>query len=109
VALSDYTADQVEAWLPKRWDAEQEHLRSGDGRLVLVAADGSGQVVAFIDLEPDGHIDRLFCAPEAAGQGIASQLYDGLRPRRASRASRGCSRRPASWPGASSSGRDSWS
>ena len=78
VALSDYTADQVKAWVPERWDAEQEHRRSGDGRLVLVAADGSGQVVAFIDLEPDGHIDRLFCAPEAAGRGIASQLYDRI-------------------------------
>ena len=78
VALSDYTADQVKAWVPGRWDADQEHRRSGDGRLVLVAADESGRVVAFIDLEPDGHIDRLFCAPEAAGRGIASQLYDGI-------------------------------
>jgi hypothetical protein len=52
VALSDYTAEQVKAWVPGRWDAEQEHRRSGDGRLVLVAADESGHVVAFIDLEP---------------------------------------------------------
>ena len=59
-----------------RWDAEQEHRRSGDGRLVLVAADEQDRVIAFIDLEPDGHIDRLFCAPEAASRGIASQLYD---------------------------------
>jgi len=34
--------------------------------------------MAFVDLEPDGHIDRLFCAPEAAGQGIASRLYDAI-------------------------------
>ena len=46
--------------------------------MVLVAADESGHVVAFIDLEPDGHIDRLFCAPEAAGRGIASRLYEAL-------------------------------
>jgi putative acetyltransferase len=78
VALSDYTAEQVKAWVPGRWDAGQEHRRSGDGRLVLVAADESGHVVAFIDLEPDGHIDRLFCAPEAAGRGIASRLYEAL-------------------------------
>ena len=76
MARSDYTADQVRAWVPARWDAEQEHQRSGDGRLVLVAADEQDHVVAFIDLEPDGHIDRLFCAPEAAGRGIASRLYD---------------------------------
>jgi putative acetyltransferase len=78
VARSDYTDDQVRAWVPGRWDAEQEHRRSGDGRLVLVAADERDRVVAFIDLEPDGHIDRLFCAPEAAGRGIASRLYDGI-------------------------------
>lgn len=78
VARSDYTAEQVRAWVPERWDAETEHRRSGDGRLVLVAVGEPGRVVAFIDLEADGHIDRLFCAPEAAGQGIASRLYDGV-------------------------------
>jgi putative acetyltransferase len=78
VATSDYSEEQVRAWVPGRWDAEEEHQRSGDGRLVLVAADEWGQVIAFIDLESDGHIDRLFCAPEAAGLGIASRLYDGV-------------------------------
>ena len=78
VALSDYTAEQVKAWIPGRWDAEREHRRSGDGRLVLVAVEESGRVVAFIDLEPDGHIDRLFAAPEAAGRGVASRLYDAI-------------------------------
>jgi putative acetyltransferase len=78
VALSAYTTEQVKAWVPGRWDARQEHWRSGDGRLVLVASGESGHVVAFIDLEPDGHIDRLFCAPEAAGRGVASRLYDAI-------------------------------
>jgi putative acetyltransferase len=45
---------------------------------VLVAAGEPGHVVAFIDLEPDGHIDRLFCAPGAAGRGVASRLYDAI-------------------------------
>lgn len=78
VALSDYTAEQVRAWVPGRWGAGQEHRRSGDGRLVMVAEDESGRVVAFIDLEPDGHIDRLYAAPEAAGRGVASRLYDAI-------------------------------
>jgi putative acetyltransferase len=78
VARSDYTADQVEAWAPRPVDAEQERRRSGDGRLVLIAADQQGHVAAFIDLEPDGHIDRLYCAPEAAGKGVASQLYEAI-------------------------------
>jgi putative acetyltransferase len=78
VALPHYTPEQVNAWVPRRWDAEKEHQRSGDGRLVLVAEGEPGHVVAFIDLEPDGHIDRLYSAPEAAGRGVASRLYDEL-------------------------------
>jgi putative acetyltransferase len=78
VAPSDYTAEQVAAWAPRPVDAGQEHRRSGDGRLVLVAADQQGHIAAFADLEPDGHIDRLYCAPEAAGQGIATRLYEAI-------------------------------
>jgi putative acetyltransferase len=70
VALSDYTAGQVKGWVPVRWDAGQEHRRSGDGRLVLVAVGESGHVAALMDLELGGHVDRLFCAPEAAGRSV---------------------------------------
>ena len=76
VALSDYTAVQVRAWAPEPRTAEWAHGEASDGRLVLVAANADDRPVAYIDLEPDGHIDRLFCAPEAAGQGIVSRLYD---------------------------------
>jgi putative acetyltransferase len=78
VARSDYTDEQVKAWVPGPLNVEQGHLRSSDGRLVLVAADQQDRVVGFVDLEPDGHIDRLYRAPEAAGRGIASRLYDRL-------------------------------
>ncbi len=76
VAISDYTPAQVSAWAPERRTPEQSHQWAGDGRLVLLATNENDRAVAFIDLEPDGHIDHLFCAPEAAGQGIASQLYE---------------------------------
>ncbi len=36
------------------------------------------QVAAFGDLEPDGHIDHLYCRPDAAGRGVASALLDAL-------------------------------
>ena len=64
VALSDYTADQVWAWAPEPRTAEWAHAEASDGRLVLVAADEDDRPVAYIDLEPNGHINRLFCAPE---------------------------------------------
>jgi len=78
VALSDYTAAQVSAWAPEPRTAEWAHGEASDGRLVLVAANADDRPVAYIDLEPNGHIDRVFCAPEAAGQGIASRLYDAV-------------------------------
>ena len=77
-ALADYTPAQVEAWLPARPDASLMARRAGDGRLVLVAVDDDDRVVAYIDLEPDGHIDHLYCVPEAVGRGVASRLYDAL-------------------------------
>jgi putative acetyltransferase len=66
VALSDYTAAQVRAWAPEPRTAGWAHGEASDGRLVLVAANADDRPVAYIDLEPDGHIDRVFCAPEAA-------------------------------------------
>ena len=78
VALSDYTAAQVKAWAPEPRTAEWAHVEASDGRLVLVAVKEGDRPVAYIDLEPNGHINRLFCAPEAAGRGIASRLYDAV-------------------------------
>lgn len=78
VALSDYTADQVAAWAPERPTPEQVQRTASDGRLTLVAANEDDRAVAFVNLEPDGHIDHLYCAPEAAGHGIASRLYEAI-------------------------------
>jgi putative acetyltransferase len=52
--------------------------RATDGRYVFVATNGDGRIVGYVDLEADGHIDHLYCLPEAVGQGVASALYDHL-------------------------------
>jgi putative acetyltransferase len=78
VATSDYAPTQVRAWAPERRTPEQADQWAGDGRLVLLATDENDRAVAFIDLESDGHIDHLYCSPEAAGRGIASQLYEAV-------------------------------
>lgn len=71
----DYTPEQVAAWAGRAPDANGFHARLSDGRVVVVAADDADQVIGFVDLEADGHIDLLYCAPEAAGRGIALLLY----------------------------------
>jgi hypothetical protein len=60
VALSAYTAAQVQAWAPQPRTAEWAHAEASDGRLVLVAAGADDRPVAYIDLEPDGHINLTF-------------------------------------------------
>lgn len=75
-ALSHYTVAQVKAWLPERPAPALMHHRASDGRMVLVAVNERERVVGYIDLEASGHIDHLFCTPEAVGYGVASQLYD---------------------------------
>jgi putative acetyltransferase len=68
VAISGYTAAQARAWAPEPRTAEWAHGEASDGRLVLMAAGEDDRAVAYIDLEPSGHIDRVFCAPEAAAR-----------------------------------------
>lgn len=76
-----YTPEQIAAWsslcpTPERLDA-----LTSDGRIRLIAVDAHDRPLAFADLKPDGHIHFLYCAPEAAGQGAASELYEALEAR----------------------------
>jgi len=66
-----YTVEQVAAWASCAPDAAAFHARASDGRTFIVATDDADQVIAFIDLEADGHIDVLYASPEAAGRGFA--------------------------------------
>jgi putative acetyltransferase len=75
IAPTDYQPAQVEAWLANAPTVEQFAAMNADGRLSLVAIDPGEQVVAFIDLEADGHIDMLYALPAVAGTGISISLY----------------------------------
>lgn len=78
VGRRDYSQAQVEAWAPGVPDVARYEARARDGRLILVAVDEIDKPVAYADLEPNGHIDHLFCSPELIGTGVASALYDRL-------------------------------
>jgi len=78
IASRHYPPAQIAAWLDGGMAADETHVRCSDGRLVLVATDVQDTPIAFIDLEPDGHIDMLFVSPDHAGQGAASTLYREL-------------------------------
>lgn len=78
VGPKDYAPDQVVAWAGRAPEEAAVSKRCEDGRTVMVAADEADLPFAYIDLEADGHLDHLYCAPEGVGQGIASSLYEEL-------------------------------
>ncbi len=80
-ARSDYSAAQVVAWAPSKPDPARFAARAADGRLSLVAVDADDVPLAYGDLEPNGHIDHLYCRPDRVGTGVASGLYDELERR----------------------------
>ncbi len=76
IGSHDYSPAQVKAWVARcPAPARLEELLK-DGRIRLVAVDESNRPLAFCDLEPDGHVDFFYCAPEAAGTGVTDNLYD---------------------------------
>jgi putative acetyltransferase len=85
IARHHYSEEQVNAWAPVIPNPERFIQRGTDGRLLLVAVDDSDEPIAYGDLEADGHIDHLFCRPDAAGTGVTSVLYDHIEAAAADR------------------------
>ncbi|MEM1435292.1 MAG: GNAT family N-acetyltransferase [Pseudomonadota bacterium] len=74
----DYTPEQVAAWIRQGPTVAAIHARCTDGRTTFVSLDRRAEIVAYIDLEMNGHLDHLYCRPEWAGTGAAAALYDEL-------------------------------
>lgn len=75
--VRDYSVQQVAAWSPSPPDP-QDYLTRAGGRTILVAIDEDGQAVGYGDLEPDGHIDHLYCRPDKIAMGVGSAIYAAL-------------------------------
>jgi len=78
IASAHYTRAQIEAWAPAMPDPDRFVIRGSDGRTIFVAVDESDRPIAYGDLEPDGHIDHLFCSPAHVGTGVSTAVYDRL-------------------------------
>jgi putative acetyltransferase len=72
-AIRDYSPEQVAAWSPATPESES-YLRRAQGRTVLVAVNDEGRPIGYGDLEPDGHIDHLYCHPDIVGSGVGSAI-----------------------------------
>jgi putative acetyltransferase len=78
IAAHYYSDDQVRAWSPAQPDGARFVARMADGRTFLVAVAADETIVAYGDLETNGHIDHLYARPDAAGTGVARLVYDRL-------------------------------
>lgn len=76
VNRADYSPEQLRAWAPEvpepaLWQARMQ------SRCTLVA-DEEGEIVAFAELEEDGHLDTFYCRHDRVGGGIGSRLYGAV-------------------------------
>ena len=73
-----YEAAQIAAWLARHGDAAVFTTKVEAGDRIVVAVDTWDMPVAFALMEPDGHLDMLYCAPAHAGRGLARRLVDHI-------------------------------
>ncbi|MEO0689124.1 MAG: GNAT family N-acetyltransferase, partial [Pseudomonadota bacterium] len=76
VGSRGYSDAQVAAWAGRHGGPEMYRKRAAQGHLVFVAVDQSDAPVAYALLEPDGHLDRLYCHPDHTRNGLAERLLD---------------------------------
>src|SRR4029077_18398744 len=68
----DYSPAQIAAWASDDIDTVSWFGRF-DGRYVPVAEE-AGHPVGFAELEPDGHVDRVYVSADHQQRGIGRQL-----------------------------------
>ncbi|MBV7267146.1 GNAT family N-acetyltransferase [Erythrobacter ani] len=69
-----YSPAQVEAWAARHPGPQRFLARAKAGAWINVAVDASGAPVAYALLEPDGHLDMLYCHPAHTRKGLADKL-----------------------------------
>ena len=73
VGPAKYDDAQVRAWAHDVPDATAWGRRMRENETFVAVRDDVP--VGWIELETSGHVEMLYCAPEAAGQGVATRLY----------------------------------
>ena len=76
VVSRDYSPEQVMRWAPD--EPEVERWKAKWARTKPLVAIVASRIVAFAELERNGHIDRFYCHHEFQGQGAGSDLMRGI-------------------------------
>jgi len=76
VNLRHYSRKEACAWAPAVPDPEIWHSRMSQ-RCTLVVEENE-QIIAFAELEYDGHLDMFYCRKDAIGRGVGRSLYNAV-------------------------------
>lgn len=71
LCAQDYSPCQISAWLAC---ADAQKWNSAFSNRHTTVAESDGKIIGFCDIENNGHIDRLYVAPEYARNGIGKAL-----------------------------------
>lgn len=71
-----YTTQQVSAWAARHPSADSYRKRAANGSIIWVAVDAHDTPVAYLLLEPDGHLDHLYNHPDHTRRRLAAQLLE---------------------------------
>jgi putative acetyltransferase len=77
IGIRDYSAAQVAVWSPHP-KSSVAYIDKAAGRVFLVAVNNDGVPIGYGDLEPNGHIDHLYCRPDYVGTGVGSAICSAL-------------------------------
>lgn len=72
--LRAYSPEQVTAWSARHPGPQRFIKRAAGGAMILVAVDPDDHPVAYALIEPDGHLDMLYCHPDHTGRGLGLAL-----------------------------------
>lgn len=74
IGAQRYSPEQVRVWSSGHINESRFIARAEAGHHIYVMADDQGAPAAYALLEPDGHLDMLYCSPAHARVGLAGLL-----------------------------------
>lgn len=69
-----YSDDQIAVWSGRHNNPSRLAELAPDGVIIFVAVDECDVPAAFALLEPDGHLDQLYCSPAHSRNGLPDRL-----------------------------------
>lgn len=71
-----YSPEQIIAWSGRSPAPDDLVQRAALGAIILISSAPSCTATAYALLDPDGHLDHLYCHPDHVRQGHASALLE---------------------------------